>query len=56
MDNGNVDFGKDTSCEGLGALRKALETVLIDPSANVSEVMQNAAQEAQTALDEILAE
>jgi multiple sugar transport system substrate-binding protein len=38
------------------ALRKALETVLIDPSANVGEVVQNAAQEAQAALDEILAE
>jgi multiple sugar transport system substrate-binding protein len=38
------------------ALRKALETVLIDPSANVTEVMQNAAQEAQAALEEKLAE
>jgi multiple sugar transport system substrate-binding protein len=38
------------------ALRKALETVLIEPEANVAEVMQTAAQEAQTALEEKLAE
>jgi multiple sugar transport system substrate-binding protein len=33
------------------ALRKALETVLIDPNADVAAVMQQAAQEAQAALD-----
>lgn len=33
------------------ALRKALESVLIDPTADVTAVMQQAAQEAQTALD-----
>ena len=38
------------------ALRKALETVLIDPEANVEEVMKQAAQEAQAALDERLSE
>jgi hypothetical protein len=38
------------------ALRKALETVLIDPAADVATVMQQAAQEAQTALDEKLAQ
>ncbi len=38
------------------ALRKALETILLDPSADVTAVMQQAAQEAQAALDEILAE
>jgi multiple sugar transport system substrate-binding protein len=38
------------------ALRKALETVLIDPEANVEEVMKTAAQEAQSALDEKLSE
>ncbi len=36
------------------ALRKALETVLIDPDADVATVMQTAAQEAQAALDEKL--
>lgn len=38
------------------ALRKALETILIDPTADVATVMQQAAQEAQAALDELLAE
>jgi multiple sugar transport system substrate-binding protein len=38
------------------ALRKALETVLIDPDADVATVMQQAAQEAQTALDEELSQ
>jgi multiple sugar transport system substrate-binding protein len=38
------------------ALRKALETVLIDPKANVAAVMQKAAQEAQAALDEKLSQ
>jgi len=38
------------------ALRKALETVLIDPDADVAAVMQTAAQEAQAALDEKLSE
>jgi multiple sugar transport system substrate-binding protein len=38
------------------ALRKALETVLIDPEADVAEVMQQAAQEAQAALDEKLSQ
>jgi multiple sugar transport system substrate-binding protein len=38
------------------ALRKALETVLIDPEADVAEVMQQAAQEAQAVLDEKLSE
>ena len=33
------------------ALRKALETVLLDPNADVAAVMKQAAQEAQTALD-----
>ena len=41
---------------GDAALRTALETVLIDPSADVAEVMSAAAQEAQAALDEKLAE
>jgi hypothetical protein len=34
------------------ALRKALETVLIDPDADVVAVMQQAAKDAQAALDE----
>jgi ABC-type glycerol-3-phosphate transport system substrate-binding protein len=34
------------------ALRKALETVLIDPDADVETVMQQAAKDAQAALDE----
>lgn len=38
------------------ALRNALETILLDPDADVAAVMQQAAQEAQTALDEQLAE
>jgi multiple sugar transport system substrate-binding protein len=38
------------------ALRKALETVLIDPEADVAEVMHTAAQEAQTALNEKLSQ
>jgi multiple sugar transport system substrate-binding protein len=38
------------------ALRTALETILIDPDANVTEVMQRAAQDAQAALDEILSQ
>jgi hypothetical protein len=38
------------------ALRKALETVLLDPEADVTTVMQQAAQEAQAALDEKLSE
>jgi multiple sugar transport system substrate-binding protein len=38
------------------ALRRALETVLIDPGADVAAVMQTAAQEAQAALDEKLSE
>jgi multiple sugar transport system substrate-binding protein len=38
------------------ALRKALETILLDPGADVTAVMQQAAQEAQTALAEQLAE
>jgi multiple sugar transport system substrate-binding protein len=38
------------------ALRTALETVLIDPNADVAEVMKTAAQEAQAALDEKLSE
>ena len=38
------------------ALRKALETVLIDPTADVAAVMRTAAGEAQAALDEKLAE
>jgi multiple sugar transport system substrate-binding protein len=38
------------------ALRKALETVLIDPEADVAKVMHTAAQEAQAALDEKLSE
>ncbi len=38
------------------ALRTALETVLIDPSADVAEVMKTAAQEAQAALDEKLSQ
>jgi hypothetical protein len=36
------------------ALNKALQTLLVDPSADVTTVMQNAAKEAQTALDEKL--
>ncbi len=38
------------------ALRKALETILLDPNADVAAAMQAAAQEAQSALDELLAE
>jgi multiple sugar transport system substrate-binding protein len=38
------------------ALRKALETVLIDPDADPAEVLATAAQEAQAALDEKLAD
>ncbi len=38
------------------ALRKALETVILQPNANVAEVMEQAAQEAQAALDALLAE
>jgi multiple sugar transport system substrate-binding protein len=38
------------------ALGKALETVLIDPAADVTAVMQTAAQEAQVALDEKLSQ
>lgn len=37
------------------ALRRALETVLIDPQADAAAVMQQAAQEAQAALDDLLA-
>lgn len=36
------------------ALRKALETVLLDPKADVTTVMQTAAKEAQAALDPLL--
>ena len=36
------------------ALRKALETVLLDPKANVGDVMKQVAQEAQAALDKKL--
>jgi multiple sugar transport system substrate-binding protein len=36
------------------ALNKALQTLLVDPSADVTTVMQNAAKEAQAALDEKL--
>jgi multiple sugar transport system substrate-binding protein len=38
------------------ALRKALETVLIDPTADVAQVLKTAAAEAQAALDEQLAQ
>ena len=38
------------------ALRKALETVLIDPNADVAAVLKTAAAEAQKALDEQLAQ
>jgi multiple sugar transport system substrate-binding protein len=38
------------------ALRKALETVLIDPKADVAAVLKTAAGEAQKALDEQLAQ
>jgi multiple sugar transport system substrate-binding protein len=38
------------------ALRTALETILLDPDADVAAVMQQAAQDAQAALDELLAE
>ncbi len=43
-----TDFWGET---GDPALRKALETVLVDPTADVAAVMQTAAQEAQAALD-----
>jgi multiple sugar transport system substrate-binding protein len=46
-----TDFWGET---GDPALRKALETLLIDPSQDVATVMQKAAQEAQVALDEKL--
>ncbi len=38
------------------ALRKALETVILQPNADVAQVMQDAALEAQTTLDNLLAE
>ncbi|MGD8626671.1 MAG: sugar ABC transporter substrate-binding protein [Anaerolineae bacterium] len=38
------------------ALRRALETVLVDPEADVAEVMHQAAEEAQSALDEELSQ
>jgi multiple sugar transport system substrate-binding protein len=38
------------------ALSKALETVLINPEADVAQVLKQAATEAQTALDELLAQ
>jgi multiple sugar transport system substrate-binding protein len=38
------------------ALRKALETMLIEPESNVAEVLKQVAAEAQTALDEQLAQ
>lgn len=38
------------------ALRKALETILLDPNADVAAAMQRAAREAQAALDALLAE
>jgi multiple sugar transport system substrate-binding protein len=38
------------------ALRRALETVLIEPDADVAEVMQTAAQEAQAELDDKLSQ
>jgi multiple sugar transport system substrate-binding protein len=41
---------------GDAALRKALETILIDPDTDVAELMRTVAAEAQTALDEKLAE
>jgi len=44
-------FWNETANKALG---KALETVLIDPTANVATVMQTAAQEAQSALGEKL--
>ncbi len=47
----STDFWGET---GDPALRKALETVLIDPTADITQVMQTAAQEAQAALDEKL--
>lgn len=47
----STDYWGET---GDPALRKALETVLIDPTADVAQVMQTAAQEAQAALDEKL--
>lgn len=47
----STDFWGET---GDPALNKALQTVLIDPTADVAQVMQTAAQEAQAALDEKL--
>jgi hypothetical protein len=38
------------------ALRRALETVLIDPEADVAQVMHDAAEQAQSALDEELSQ
>lgn len=38
------------------ALRRALETVLLDPQADAAAALQQAAQEAQAALDDLLAE
>jgi multiple sugar transport system substrate-binding protein len=40
---------------GDSALRSVLEAILIDPNADVTSLLQNAAQEAQAALDEKLA-
>lgn len=47
----STDFWGET---GDSALRKALETILVDPTADITKVMQDAAKEAQAALDEKL--
>jgi multiple sugar transport system substrate-binding protein len=47
----STDFWGET---GDPALRKALETILVNPSSDVTAVMQTAAKEAQAALDEKL--
>lgn len=46
-------FNKLWGQTGDSALRSALETVLIDPDADVTAVMDQAAQEAQTALEQL---
>ncbi|MBI5667899.1 MAG: sugar ABC transporter substrate-binding protein [Chloroflexi bacterium] len=46
-------FNKLWGQTGDSALRSALETVLIDPAADVKAVMDQAAQEAQAALDQL---
>ena len=38
------------------ALRKVLETVILDPNADIAATLATAAQDAQTALDDLIAQ